>query len=26
MMLSLLKLWLSENKPDLKVDLVYTDR
>jgi hypothetical protein len=26
MMLSLLKLWLAENKPDLTVDLVYTDR
>jgi len=26
MMLSLLKLWLAENKPDLKVNLVYADR
>ena len=26
MMMALLKLWLVQNKPDLKVDLVYSDR
>jgi len=26
MMMGLLKLWLIRNKPDLEVDLVYTDR
>jgi hypothetical protein len=26
MMMALLKLWLTHNKPDLEVDLVYTDR